>query len=220
MEIDYQLVGEGVKVTDDYFSMIMDGTFHSVAAEQAHEDEGETHEYMSPLPYHQDGRGPAQVMISDYTLNSLINASLDLQWYDLTKVMNGDSINMYIRGFAEAFGSFTDVTIVAKPVKGTQKVALEGGKYGVAKFTGLVNMHILNPFADREMDVAVLTVEITASAQIDIRTDYKLTGEVMDLTTDIKEFEAYFHTTTTKEGLDAQLAFLDPWASSYFNNML
>lgn len=60
MEIDYQLVGEGVKVTDDYFSMIMDGTFHSVAEEQAHVSEGENyHEYLSPMPYHQDGRGPA-----------------------------------------------------------------------------------------------------------------------------------------------------------------
>ena len=30
MEIDYQLVGDGVHVTDNYFSMIMDGTFHSI----------------------------------------------------------------------------------------------------------------------------------------------------------------------------------------------
>lgn len=30
MEIDYQLINKGVVVTDDYMTLIMDGTFHSI----------------------------------------------------------------------------------------------------------------------------------------------------------------------------------------------
>lgn len=33
MEIDYQLVGQGVHLTDNYFSLIMDGTFHSLVSD-------------------------------------------------------------------------------------------------------------------------------------------------------------------------------------------
>lgn len=56
-----------------------------------------------------DERGPAQIMISEYTMNSLINTSLELEWFDFTETMNGDAINNYLRGFDEAFGSFTEV---------------------------------------------------------------------------------------------------------------
>ena len=88
LEIDYQLVGEGVIVTDDYLALIMDGTFHSVR-EGYHEDD-EKPQYMSPMPYHRNDRGPAQVMISDYTMQSMINASLDLNWFDFTKIIKAN----------------------------------------------------------------------------------------------------------------------------------
>jgi len=62
MEVDYQLVGDGIIVTDDYMSLIMDGTFHSVKGDdiidEEHENE-EKHEYMSSLPYNVAERGPA-----------------------------------------------------------------------------------------------------------------------------------------------------------------
>lgn len=102
----------------------------------------EAHEYMSPLPFHRDDRGPAQVIISDYTLNSLINSSIDLGWYDIVKTMNGDDIGQYISGFANAYGSRTEVEIKCKPVKDTQKVTITGGKKGMTELTGLLEMHI------------------------------------------------------------------------------
>ena len=120
MEIDYQLVADGVRVTDDYLSLIMDGTFHSVLTDGPEEhEEMEAHEYMSPLPFHREDRGPAQVIISDYTMNSLINSSTDLGWYDIVKTMKGDDIDQYISGFANAYGSQTNVEISCKPIKGT-----------------------------------------------------------------------------------------------------
>ena len=45
------------------------------------------------MPLHREDRGPAQVMISDYTMSSLINASIDLNWYNLVKTMQGDDVN-------------------------------------------------------------------------------------------------------------------------------
>ena len=142
MEIDYQLVGDGVRVTDDYLTLIMDGTFHSVLTDGGPEENEDAHEYMSPLPFHRDERGPAQVIISDYTMNSLINSSIDLGWYDLVKSMTGDDVDQYISGFANAYGSRTEVEITFKPIAGTQKLTIKGGKKGVTKLTGLVEMHI------------------------------------------------------------------------------
>lgn len=168
MEVDYQLVGDGIIVTDDYLSLIMDGTFHSVKGDdiidEEHENE-EKHQYMSSLPYNVAERGPAQVMISDYTMNSLINTSLDLQWYDFTQQLKGDAVNNYISQFSKAFGDKTIVDIVAKPVKDTQNLRISGTK-GITKLTGLVDMLIQNPFASRKMDAVKLTVEMIISIRI------------------------------------------------------
>jgi len=58
------LVGEGVRVTDDYLSLVMDGTFHAVKKNfdddsDTNDGTGKNHEYMSELPYRRDDRGPA-----------------------------------------------------------------------------------------------------------------------------------------------------------------
>ena len=121
MEVDYQLVGDGIIVTDDYLSMVMDGTFHPVEADgelDEHENE-EHHSYGSLLPYHVAERGPAQVMISDYTLESLLSTMLKLNWFDFSDEMSSAAINNYIDHFERAFGSKTKVKVTAKPVKGT-----------------------------------------------------------------------------------------------------
>ena len=70
------------------------------------------------------------------------------------------------------------------------------------------------------MDAVYLQVEMIASMLMDISDDYLITGEVTDIKTEIKDFKTYFYSNTTKEGLDARLSFLDPWAISYLNNML
>lgn len=70
------------------------------------------------------------------------------------------------------------------------------------------------------MDAVYLQVEMVATMRMDIREDYKISGEVYDIVTTIKDFKTYFYSHTTKEGLDARLSFLDPWAISYLNNLL
>ena len=221
MEIDYQLVGDGIIVTDDYLTMIMDGTFHKIQGDgELDEHEGEEkHTYASLLPYHVAERGPAQIMISDYTLDSLLNTSLTLKWYDFSDEMSTAAINNYIDHFEKAFGSKTKVKVTAKPVAGTQKLSVSGSK-GLTTLTGLVNVHIQNPFADREMDAVRLTVEVVAKVRINIRQDYTITGAVHDLKTNLIDFKSFFYTFATKESLSSQLEFLDPWAMSYINNLL
>ena len=67
-------------------------------------------------------------MISDYTMNSLINTSLNLKWYDFTQELKGDAINNYIDSFTTAFGSKTLVTVTAKPIKDSQKLRISSKK--------------------------------------------------------------------------------------------
>lgn len=204
-------------MTDDYISLIMDGTFHSVRL--GYHEADESHEYLSELPLWRDDRGPAQVMISDYTMQSLINASLELQWYDLNQTMNGDALNNYIKGFSVAYGDFTDIEIKIKPVAGSQRVTFSE-KEGQATLTGLINLHVENPFADRHMDAVTCDIELVATMRLGVTEDYKVTGVVEDLKTEIIDFKTYFHSYTTKASLSAQLAFIDPWAVSYLNNLL
>ena len=158
-------------------------------------------------------------MISDYSMQSLINASLELQWYDLNQTMNGDALNNYIKGFSIAYGDFTEIEIKIKPVAGSQRVTFNS-EDGLATLTCLINLHVENPFADRHMDAVTLDIELVANMRIDITPDYKVTGMVEDLTTEIIDFKPYFHSYTTEKGLSAQLAFIDPWAISYLNNLL
>ena len=70
------------------------------------------------------------------------------------------------------------------------------------------------------MDAVELLVEMVATMEMDIREDYKISGEVIDLVSTIKDFKTYFYSDKTQEGLDARLSFLDPWAISYLNNLL
>ena len=122
--MDAGLVSDGLRITDDYMSFLVDGTFSVVhdggpTAKSNTKNHGKKHAHKkTKLPVHVTDRGPAQVLVSDYTLDSLINTSLDLNWYDFTQTMNGDAIDDYIKGFASAFGSWTDCEVSAKLVKG------------------------------------------------------------------------------------------------------
>ena len=123
MEIDYELVQTGIKITDTHFTMKIDGTFSPLLSdEDAEKHEFVYHEYMSPVPLYRDDRGEAQIMISDYTINSLVKSSIDLNWLESTQTLNGDAIGKYIHGFDESFGSFTNIEMTCMPVKGTQKL--------------------------------------------------------------------------------------------------
>ena len=81
MEVDYQLVGDGIVVTDEYISVIADGTFRPFNHDERRIRE---HNYPSEIPVHLKGEeyGSAQIIISDYTMDSIALAAEDLGWFD------------------------------------------------------------------------------------------------------------------------------------------
>ena len=109
---------------------------------------------------HLEGQGSAQVFISDYTLNSLVNAAIDLDWFNFVRTFHADDIDQHINNFAIAYGARTEVELSCQMAKGSQKLSITGGRMGSTQLSGLVEMHIRNPFVDesegREMDAVFL----------------------------------------------------------------
>ena len=70
------------------------------------------------------------------------------------------------------------------------------------------------------MDAVELLIEMVATMRMDIREDYRISGEVSEIVTTIKDFKTYFYSHTTQKGVEAKLSFLNPWAISYLNNLL
>ena len=116
--------------------------------------------------------------------------------------MNGDALNNYIKNFSTAYGDFTEIEVKITPIPGSQKVTFSGHD-GLGKLTGLINMHVENPFAEKHMDAVTLDLELVATMRLDVSPDYKVTGHVEDISTSIKDFKTYFHSYTTAEGLSA-----------------
>ena len=81
MEVDYQLVGDGIIVTDEYISVIADGTFRPFNHDGLRIRE---HDYPRGIPAHVkgEGYGSAQIIISDYTMDTIASAAEDLGWFD------------------------------------------------------------------------------------------------------------------------------------------
>lgn len=67
VDIDYSFVGQGVAVTDEYFSVILDGTVSSVQ----HKNVSATKKYTK-MPLHDPDGAEVQMMISEYSLNSML----------------------------------------------------------------------------------------------------------------------------------------------------
>ena len=65
------------------------------------------HAYGSNIPLHiKDANvGPAQIIISDYTMNSLASAVEDLGWFDRTFSVKASSVDTYISDYEAAYGT-------------------------------------------------------------------------------------------------------------------
>ena len=119
MEVDYQLVGDGIIVTDEYISVIADGTFRPFNHDGLRIRE---HDYPRGIPAHVkgEGYGPAQIIISDYTMDTIASAAEDLGWFDRSFQIKASTVDTYVSDLEVAFGSMPAdlINIVCKPVKG------------------------------------------------------------------------------------------------------
>ena len=119
MEVDYQLVGDGIVVTDEYISVVADGTFRPFTHDERRIRE---HSYPREIPVHLKGEeyGSAQIIISDYTMDSIASAAEDLGWFDRSFQIKASTVDTYISDLEVAFGSMPSdlIDIVCSPIKG------------------------------------------------------------------------------------------------------
>ena len=100
MEIDFQLIDQGVRFDQQYLSFVLDGTFHTLEGQMPDKD----HTFDSiPLPLWRTDRQPAQIIISDYSINSLLESAEELDWFTMTKQMKAGQLDSYISRFSTAF---------------------------------------------------------------------------------------------------------------------
>ena len=96
------------------------------------------------------------------------------------------------------------------------------GSRGISKLSGLVDLHVQNPFADndRDMDAVYVQIAVEAKLHLDITQDYKIAGRFTDIKTKVEDFRTYFHSFTNIDGFSAQIGVLNNWLISYLNEIL
>jgi len=102
-----------------------------------------------------------QIYVSDYTLNSLLRATISLGWLDNQYEFKSSTVASYVGDFETAFGYQEKVRIVCAPVPGEHKVRVTG-THGISKVHILLEMHVKNPFYDTDMDAAVIVLDVDA----------------------------------------------------------
>lgn len=75
IEIDYRFLGDGIYVTDDFLSVTMDGTVS--ATSQRGKNNGPKEKYTK-MPLHDTDGAEIQVLVSEYTLNTVLQTAVDL----------------------------------------------------------------------------------------------------------------------------------------------
>jgi hypothetical protein len=69
---DYSLIGQGVYFTDDYFSVVMNGTVHAINQSLPR---GQS---FNEMPVHNADGSEVQLMISEYSINSVLLTAVEL----------------------------------------------------------------------------------------------------------------------------------------------
>jgi len=75
IDVDYSFVDEGIVVTNDYISLLFDGTFKSA---QTNATSSSSNKRYTRMPLHDPDGAEIQLMISEYSLNSMLLTAVDL----------------------------------------------------------------------------------------------------------------------------------------------
>ena len=154
IEIDYSLVGEGIHVSDNFISTILDGTIHKIGEDEA----SITKEFQSMPLYDVSGR-EVQILISEYSVNTILRSLIELDYIEYERVLSSDEITSIIEDFEEPFGNHGEVKMIIKatPIDGLHPnyhpKAIINKKESIYSFS--VDIHIMNPFDDT-VDAMVL----------------------------------------------------------------
>ena len=158
MHLDYKLVSEGVKLTADYIAFLFDGTFN-VGSPDNDEHDANTFSELPKIPAHRLGMKPFQIITSQESLQTLIEATADLGWIDASRTAPSKVVNDYLDGFEEAFGEHPDVKVQVTAEHSPNETSIQiVDDDGIASLDAGINMHIKNPFYKTDMDVAYVHV--------------------------------------------------------------
>lgn len=112
MEVDYELIGEGFLLSNKYFSMMLDGTFHSLGDEELQS----SHKSLVSMPNYKKEFGPIQLYISEYTAKTFIKAAAAIDRLTIDTKVNAKVIQALLPEFKSAFGSdFDKVKLIGRP---------------------------------------------------------------------------------------------------------
>ena len=174
VSIDYSLVNDAIVVTDEYFSIVMDG---SVYLANTTEPAQKAKQYTTMPPHEADG-AEVQLLVSEYTLNSMLLTAVELNLLNYT---NSDSssanIEMLINNFEGTYGVHNNVTIVVNSAqenyqKYTPSIQVATGG---SMITFYFDLHVRNPL-DPTQDAAVLLVQTVANISFLVDSTLTLSG--------------------------------------------
>lgn len=188
--IDYALVNEGIVVTDTYFALVMDGTVYLTNTTEP----AQKAKSYSTMPAHETDGAEVQLLVSEYSLNSMLLTAVELNLLNYTNSdQNSASIEMLMNNFEGTYGVHENVTIVVNSAqenfqKYTPSIEVASGG---SVITFYLDLHVKNPLNPSE-DAAVLLVETKANVSFSVDGTLTLSGEVRSLDLSVVTFTPYF----------------------------
>ena len=161
-------------------------------------------------------------MVSEYSLNSMLLTAVDLQ---VIKYENSDqsseSIDAIINGFEKAFGTHSNVTLMAEASitnldKYKPRIVINPDS-SVIEF--YLDLHIRNPL-EPSIDAALMITKAVTKAFFKVNDNFLLWGTIEDLQLSVIEYRPYFKTMTTMDMINSKIKILLPAIEAYANNKL
>lgn len=161
-------------------------------------------------------------MISEYSLNSMLLTAVDL---DVIKFSNNDqnseSIDAIISDFETAYGTATNVTVVAEAstfnlqkYKPSIKISRTGS---LIEF--YIDLHFKNPI-EPTIDAALLVTKTVLNISFSMSDNFLLYGTINDLSLTVVDFRPYFKSSTTKDVINSKINLLLPAMQAFAQNKL
>mmetsp|Transcript_34217 Transcript_34217/g.33440 ORF Transcript_34217/g.33440 Transcript_34217/m.33440 type:complete len:297 (+) Transcript_34217:752-1642(+) len=208
------LMEEGVVITDDWVAIPVEGTFHPDTT-----PDPEMLDFVE-MPLHREDGNIVQVFFSEYSLTTILQSAVSLDWYNYTITQSSDNVDAIIADFEFSFGEHSECEMFVRPTldfegeKTFVKIDEEGSEIEL-----VAEIHYRNPF-NTDIDAALVVAKVNADIRFFVREDFKLYGSVEDIKLKVLAFEPYFVTTTTSKQIMSKISLLGPFMASYANNLL
>jgi hypothetical protein len=115
VEMDYSLIDKGVHISDDFISIVFDGTFHPASFD----DSSITRDY-STMPYYDPLGRHLQVLFSEYSMKSILKTVVDSNLIQYNSTLSSDEIESLISDFTDPFGAQDEVLVIFKSANSTE----------------------------------------------------------------------------------------------------